>query len=107
LLVLSLPPQNVVIGKFGSSLLWWVITSAALLVSVCVPFAARRSVEDSSVGPGRLRTVVQAAGTWVFKLPRVEQGARSVELRASELAMILDGIDVSRLKRVRRYERAV
>src|SRR5437879_11192286 len=25
----------------------------------------------------------------VFKIPRVEQGARSVELRASELAMIL------------------
>ena len=43
----------------------------------------------------------------VFKLPRIEQGARSVELRASELAMILDGIDVSKLKRVRRYERAV
>ena len=43
----------------------------------------------------------------VFKLPRVEQGTRSVELRASELAMILDGIDVSKLKRVRRYERAV
>src|ERR1700675_1023974 len=35
--------------------------------SVCVPFAARRSVEDSSVGPGRLRTVVQAAGTWGFQ----------------------------------------
>ncbi len=29
----------------------------------------------------------------VFKLPRVEEGARSVELRASELAMVLDGID--------------
>jgi len=43
----------------------------------------------------------------VFKLPRVEQGTRSVELRASELAMILDGIDVSKLKRVQRYERAV
>ena len=43
----------------------------------------------------------------VFKLPRVEQGARSVELRASELAMILDGIDVSKLKRVPRYEPAV
>ena len=38
----------------------------------------------------------------VFKLPRVE-GARSVELRASELAMVLDGIDVSQLKRVPRY----
>ena len=43
----------------------------------------------------------------VFKLPRVKDGVRSVELRASELAMILDGIDVSRLKRVQRYERPV
>ena len=40
----------------------------------------------------------------VFKLPKVAAGARSVELRASELAMVLDGIDVSRLKRVPRYE---
>ena len=43
----------------------------------------------------------------VFKMPRVENGARAVELRASELAMILDGIDVSKLKRVARYEGAV
>lgn len=43
--------------------------------------------------------------TGVFKLPKVAAGARSVELRASELAMVLDGIDVSRLKRVPRYER--
>ena len=43
----------------------------------------------------------------VFKLPRVEREARSVELRASELAMILDGINVSKLKRVPRYNRAV
>ncbi len=42
----------------------------------------------------------------VFKLPRMGEGARSVELRASELAMILDGIDVSKLKRTPRYERA-
>jgi transposase len=41
----------------------------------------------------------------VFKLPKVEPGSRSVELRASELAMVLDGIDVSRLQRVARYER--
>ena len=45
--------------------------------------------------------------TGVFKMPRVEQGARSVELRASELAMILDGIDVSKLKRVARYQRVM
>jgi len=42
----------------------------------------------------------------VFKLPRPNAGTRSVELRASELAMILDGIDMSKLKRVARYERA-
>jgi transposase len=41
----------------------------------------------------------------VFKLPRVKEGARSVELRASELAMVLDGLDVSKLKRVPRYTR--
>jgi transposase len=41
----------------------------------------------------------------VFKLPRVKEGARSVELRASELAMILDGIDMTKLKRAPRYER--
>jgi hypothetical protein len=37
----------------------------------------------------------------VFKLPRAEGAGRALELRASELAMILDGIDVSRLKRRR------
>lgn len=41
----------------------------------------------------------------VFKLPRVSPGSRSVELRGSELAMILDGIDMTKLKRVPRYER--
>jgi transposase len=40
----------------------------------------------------------------VFKLPRVEEGRRSVELRASELAMVLDGIDMTKLKRVPRYQ---
>jgi transposase len=42
----------------------------------------------------------------VFKLPRLEAGTRSIELRGSELAMILDGIDMSKLKRVPRYDRA-
>ena len=42
----------------------------------------------------------------VFKLPGAESGARSWELRASELAMILDGIDVSKLKRLPRYQRS-
>ena len=43
--------------------------------------------------------------TGVFKLPRGNAGAGSVELRASELAMVLDGIDVSKLRRVPRYTR--
>lgn len=41
----------------------------------------------------------------VFKLPRLPEGAHSVELRPSDLAMILDGIDMTKLKRVPRYER--
>lgn len=41
----------------------------------------------------------------VFKLPRIADQQRSVELRASELAMLLDGIDMTKLKRVPRYVR--
>ena len=42
----------------------------------------------------------------VFKLPSGgQQGSAGLELRASELAMILDGIDVTKLKRVARYRR--
>lgn len=40
-----------------------------------------------------------------FKLPRLDAAQRSVELRASELAMILDGIDLASVKRVKRYHR--
>ena len=38
-----------------------------------------------------------------FKLPRIEADQKSVELRASELAMLLDGIDLRSVKRVKRY----
>jgi transposase len=41
-----------------------------------------------------------------FKLPKVEPSERSVELRPSELAMMLDGIDLRSVKRTRRYRRA-
>jgi transposase len=41
-----------------------------------------------------------------FKLPKVEAAQMSVELRASELAMILDGIDLASVKRTKRYCRA-
>ena len=40
-----------------------------------------------------------------FKLPRIEAGATSVELRASELAMMLDGIDLKSVRRSKRYAR--
>jgi transposase len=40
-----------------------------------------------------------------FKLPKVEPDQRSVALRASELAMLLDGIDLKSVKRSRRYRR--
>jgi transposase len=43
------------------------------------------------------------AGT--FKLPRADGDARPVELRASEPAMLLDGIDLRSVRRVRRYSR--
>lgn len=39
----------------------------------------------------------------VFKLPRPPAGTTAVELRASELAMLLDGIDLSSVRRVKRY----
>ena len=40
-----------------------------------------------------------------FKLPRFDEKAKSVELRASELAMLLDGIDLKSVRRVKRYSR--
>jgi transposase len=41
----------------------------------------------------------------VFKLPRIDGDATSVELRASELAMLLDGIDLRSVRRVKRFSR--
>ena len=40
----------------------------------------------------------------VFKLPRLLPDTRSVELKASELAMVLDGIDLFKLKCMPRYQ---
>ncbi len=44
------------------------------------------------------------AGT--FKLPKLAATQLAVELKASELAMLLDGIDLASVKRVQRYQRA-
>ena len=40
----------------------------------------------------------------VFKLPKLAPGTRSVELKTSELAMLLEGIDLSKLQRTPRYQ---
>ena len=40
-----------------------------------------------------------------FKLPKPDAARPSVELRASELAMLLDGIDLRSVKRAKRYAR--
>jgi transposase len=44
------------------------------------------------------------AGT--FRFPRTPDGAASVEVKASELAMLLEGIDLRSVKRVKRYDPA-
>ncbi len=40
-----------------------------------------------------------------FRLPRVRGEDASVELKASELAMMLEGIDLKSIKRTKRFER--
>jgi transposase len=40
-----------------------------------------------------------------FRLPRVRGEDPSVELKASELAMMLEGIDLKSIKRTKRFER--
>jgi len=44
-------------------------------------------------------------GFYHFKLPKFDALDRSVELRASELAMMLDGIDLRSVRRVKRFSR--
>ena len=41
-----------------------------------------------------------------FKLPKVAAEQTALELKASELAMLLDGIDLASVKRGKRYRRA-
>jgi len=41
-----------------------------------------------------------------FRLPRVQSQDASVELKASELAMLLEGIDLRSIKRTKRFSRA-
>lgn len=42
----------------------------------------------------------------VFRFPRLEAGTAKLKLRAWELAMLLEGIDLRSLKRLKRYSAA-
>ncbi len=41
-----------------------------------------------------------------FRVPAIKDGRASVELKASELAMLLDGIDLASVKRGKRFQAA-
>jgi transposase len=41
-----------------------------------------------------------------FRMPVTKDGARSIELKASELAMLLEGIDLRSIKRRKRFQRS-
>ena len=41
-----------------------------------------------------------------FRFPNIAEGQSSVQIRASELAMLLEGIDLRSIKRVKRFSRA-
>jgi transposase len=68
-----------------------------------------------SRGKDRLKALVFEADGFVlwykrleqgtYRLPPHEPGAAGVTLKASELAMLLDGIDLKSLRRSRRYRR--
>jgi transposase len=67
------------------------------------------------VGRGRDRLKIlhwENGGYWIwykrleegaFRLPRVDEQTASVELKASELAMLLEGIDLKSIKRSKRF----
>jgi transposase len=41
-----------------------------------------------------------------FRFPRTAEGQAAIEVKASELAMLLEGIDLRTVKRVKRYQPA-
>ena len=47
------------------------------------------------------------AGTFAFPSEGLPAGAHGVEIRAADFAMILDGVDLSSVKRRQRYRRPV
>jgi transposase len=71
------------------------------------------------VGRGRDRLKIlhwESGGYWIwykrleegtFRLPSVDRETASVELKASELAMLLEGIDLRSIKRSKRFSVAL
>jgi transposase len=39
-----------------------------------------------------------------FRVPRVEEGSRSVQMDSGELSMLLEGIDIGKVRRPKRWE---
>ena len=74
---------------------------------VRVPQSPRRSGETVVVGPRRADAVLPAAGTRNLSLPdrRNDPQARSIEVSAQELSLVLWGIDPASVKRQQRYQR--
>jgi transposase len=63
-------------------------------------------VQDACLRPESLQFVLsyKRLERGRFRLPRVTAAARTVEMDATELGMLLDGIDVSRVRRPAKWE---
>ena len=61
--------------------------------------SSKRPAEDSVLGQGRMGDLVQAVGT--FQFPFAETGRK--EIAAWELGLLLEGIDLSKGQRRKRY----
>jgi hypothetical protein len=70
---------------------------------VCVSFALQQPLKSLAWDRDGFVLYYKRLEVGVFKLPKLAPGTRSVELKTSELAMLLDGIDLSQLKRTPRY----
>ena len=77
-------------------------------VGASVPVRGSREgpAQDPVLGRGRICSLVQAAGGRHVSAAAACRGEdASVELKASELAMMLEGIDLKSIKRTKRFAR--
>ncbi len=61
--------------------------------------SARRQGEDSHLQPGGFVLYYKRLETGRFRLPPVDADSQAVQLDATQLAMLLDGINVADVKR--------